>query len=300
MFEWLFPPTCPVSPERKAWLERRMNWLGGQFGVRRLLARPVVLPTPEFFPDPYDGSPATAEALFARVCRYMEVSRSRITFSVFQADRDPLPRHLREGRSAGAAGLYQADALGQVAVGVEQAQLADPMSLVGTMAHELAHVHLLGDRRLSPDTPDHEPLTDLLTVLYGLGIFTANSVIRESSWSDGTHAGWSVGRQGYLTGPEYGYAFALLALAREEAAPTWAAHLRLDVRSALKQGLRYLRSANESPFPGAPAESPAPLDEEDVPWTRPRPSRGDEADDEDDLPPWARRKGRPHGPTGGA
>jgi hypothetical protein len=31
---------------------------------------------------------------------------------------------------------------------------------------------------------------------------------------------------------------------------------------------------------------------DDVPWTRPRPAPGLDADDEDDLPHWARKRGR--------
>ena len=292
MFGWLFAAKCPVNLDRKAWLERGLNWLGGQFGARRMLARPLVLPTPEFFPDLFDGSSRAAEAVFDRVCRYMEVSRDRVFLRLFVNDRDGMPQHLREGRSHGAAGLYQADQLGQVVIGIDEAQLRDPMSLVGTMAHELGHVHLLGDGRVSSDSPDHEPLTDLLTVLYGLGVFTANSVIHESHWTDGQHSGWSVGRQGYLTGPEYGYALALLAQARGEQSPGWASYLRLDVRSALGQGLRYLKSAGESPFPDGPSVGTAPPSEEDVPWTRPKPANDDDWDDEGDLPPWARNKTR--------
>jgi hypothetical protein len=288
MFEWLFPARCPVPADRKAWLERGLNWLGGQFGARRMLARPVVLPTPEFFPDEYDGSPRGAEAIFARVCRYMEVDRARVAFQLYDSTRGTVPRHLQEGLSTGAAGLYQGDELGRVVIGIDREQLREPMALIGTMAHELGHVHLLGDGRLSDDSPDHEPLTDLLTVLYGLGVFTANSVIHESNWSDGTSSGWSVGRQGYLTGPEYGYAFALLAQARGEAKPAWASHLRLDVRSALKEGLRYLRSAGETPFPHGPRSSPAPgPEDDDIPWTRPRPAADDA---EGDDPPWARKR----------
>jgi hypothetical protein len=289
MFDWLFGARCPVTPERKAWLEGGLNWLGKSFGVQHMLGQTIVLPTPEFFPEPYDGSPAAVEAIFTRVCRYMEVSRDRVTLAIFDSEADRLPHFLREGRFEGAAGLYEADALGQTMISVDRAQLETPMSLVGTMAHELAHVHLLGDDRLSADSPDHEPLTDLLTVLYGLGIFTANAVIRESHWSQGVQSGWSVGRQGYLTGPEYGYALALLAQARSEPSPAWAAHLRLDVRSALKQGLRYLRSSNQSPFPGAATMGLASLPDDDVPWSRPQ-SAVNDIPEVDDLPPWARKR----------
>src|SRR5262249_20169098 len=98
MFGWLFPAKCPVGPERKAWLESGLNWLGGQFGASRMLGRPVVLPTPEFFPDPYDGSRKAAAAIFDRVCQYMEVDRNRVALAWFVNERDTRPGIFREGR----------------------------------------------------------------------------------------------------------------------------------------------------------------------------------------------------------
>ena len=53
MFGW-FRPQCPVDPELKLWIERRMAWLTDRFGWDYLLARPVILPTDEFFPDLYE------------------------------------------------------------------------------------------------------------------------------------------------------------------------------------------------------------------------------------------------------
>jgi len=52
------------------------------------------------------------------------------------------------------------------------------MGLIGTTAHEVAHVLLLADGRISREEPDMEPFTDLLTVYLGLGIFTANTAFR--------------------------------------------------------------------------------------------------------------------------
>ncbi len=102
------------------------------------------------------------------------------------------------------------------------------MSLVATIAHELGHVHLLGDGRISADEEDHEPLTDLLTVFLGVGIFPANSVIRDVNWHSGNMEGWSISRQGYLTAPMFAYALALFAYIRGEYKASWSKHLRLE------------------------------------------------------------------------
>lgn len=146
---------------------------------------------------------------------------------------------LFEGQWQGALGTYRAEG-DKFLVSVEAANLDDPLALVATMVHELGHVHLLGHGRISNETEDHEPLTDLLTVYLGLGVITANSVIREAYLRVGEYSGWQVGRRGYLTMPIYGYALALFAQARGDDGAGWSRELRPDVRSAFNQSMRVL------------------------------------------------------------
>jgi hypothetical protein len=214
----------------------------------------VVLPTPEFFPDAYLGTEEDARVIFSRVCDYMGLPSESVELS-FYTDRNPV----YEGQwQQGTAGLYHEEQ-GKFWVSVEASNLDDPLGLVGTLAHELAHVHLLGHGRISADVEDHEPLTDLLTVFLGLGVFTANSAIHENYWHEGNVSGWSVGRRGYLSMPMYGYAFALFAQARGEEDPAWAKELRLDVRAALKQGARFLTESGDSPIRAAASRPPQQL-----------------------------------------
>ena len=99
------------------------------------------------------------------------------------------------------------------------------------LVDELAHLKLLGGRHVHPDEPDNEPLTDLATVYFGLGVFTANSTVRESQWASGGWEGWSVGSQGYLPQPVIAYSLALFAMHRHERRPAWVRHLRPDAKS---------------------------------------------------------------------
>ena len=143
--------------------------------------------------------------------------------------------------SRGTAGVYQPDGA-KFRIWVNAKYLLDPLTIVATMAHELGHVHLLGHRRLSGKDRDHEPLTDLLTVFLGLGVFNANSVIREHSWDLGVVSGWSIARLGYLDMPVYGYAFAKFAMSRGEDGAGWARELRLTVRTDFQSSLRFLKA----------------------------------------------------------
>ena len=170
-----------------------------------------------------------------RVCGYMDIDPAAVELSLYQ-DRNPVYEGVWQH---GTAGLYHAEA-DRFRIWVEVGNLNDPLAMAGTMAHELGHVHLLGHGRISAEEEDHEPLTDLLTVYFGMGVFTANSVVRENYWHAGAVSGWSMGRRGYLGMPDYGYAFARFARARSESGAEWVRDLRLDVRSAFKQAMRLL------------------------------------------------------------
>jgi hypothetical protein len=64
---------------------------------------------------------------------------------------------------------------GRCVVAIDRANIGNPTALLAVIAHELGHVRLLGENRIPAGRPDSEPLTDLLTVYLGMGIFTANA-----------------------------------------------------------------------------------------------------------------------------
>jgi hypothetical protein len=253
MFGW-FRPSCPVGPAEKAWIEDRFRWLTLEFGLERLRSCRVILPTPEFFPDPYAATRKDARSMFRRVCGYMGIDPEPIQLEFFKGKRPQW-----EGFHHGAAGTHEGDGW-RTTIRIDEANFGDPTILVATMAHELGHVLLLDEGRISRSTPDHEPLTDLLTVYLGLGVLTANSRFRfRSSYQEG----WSVRRLGYLDERAVGYALALFAWIRGEGRPAWARHLRLNPRTYMKQGLRFLLKTGDSSFdPASPSASRSP--DEDV------------------------------------
>ncbi len=216
-------------------------WIAGQFGWSRAATGPVT-PTKKFFPTDWTGTGEEVGELFDRLCRYMDVDPARIALEYYSEEENPLLHHLPayQGQHQGSAGLYfQNKSRKKLVIGLNVELLDDAPALVGTISHELAHVHLLGDGRLSSAQEDHERLTDLLTVFLGLGIFTANAAFRFNQWQDGQMQGWSTQRAGYLSEPEWGYALACYAWVRGEASPAWAEHLVDGVRLPLRESLRY-------------------------------------------------------------
>jgi hypothetical protein len=233
-----------------------MRWLADRLGADRLFGATVILPTDEFFPDPYRHDEASARACLTRMCGYMRADPRALTLTV-----------LPDEAMRGASGLYQRGARKpfpaireKSKVFVAASQLAHPMSLMATLAHEIGHEILLGGGLLTSDVPDHEEITDLLTVFLGVGVFNANATVHESSWNYGaTYSGWSIGRHGYLSTSVFGYALGVFAYVREEAAPRWARHLRPDARGALRQGLKYLRKTGDGLFRPDNAHQPRGL-----------------------------------------
>lgn len=246
-----FTPKLPVSDEERQWVDDGFRRLEKLLGRRRMIEAQVILPTAECFPDPYDKTTDSAELLFRRVCSYMCVDRRQIDLHIFPDETEELRAILPywHGNSSGCAGFYTHDTAGRrsgagdeprMLVALRSTQLQDPLSLVATMAHELGHVILLGGGLMNPETPDHEPMTDLLTVFLGLGIFNANSAARFQQRQEERRYSWSMQRLGYLPEEVYGYALAKFATERGEEKAEWTKRLSTNVRAYYKRSLSWL------------------------------------------------------------
>lgn len=209
--------------------------LVNQFGLERMLSADIVLPTADYFPDPFNGSEADAKRLLDRVCKYMGADVTRIDFRV-RAD-DEMPQ---------AAGIYEPGP--PATITVKRSQLEDQESLIATLAHEVAHDLLHRGNHFQGDEDDHEQITDLLTAFLGMGVFAANTAVQQTNSLYLNWESWSIRRLGYLTARVYGYAFALREWIREDSTPHWAWCLGNDAKCALRDGLKYLIKTGDSLF----------------------------------------------------
>lgn len=249
MINW-FAPKCPVDEETRLWLEDSFRWLVDELGAEVLLEAPIVLPTEEFFPDVFRGREEDVPPLLARVCEYMDVEFEQLELRFYSEKPFDFSFKLLEieKENGGTAGYFQTGET-KYLIGIETAQLTNPTALVGTLAHELGHVILLGEDRVSATEEDHEPLTDLLTIYYGLGVFTANSVFSFSQFTNTFGQGWQAQSRGYLTEEMFGYALALFAWLRAEKNPAWARFLNVNVKSYFKNSLKYIESNSDEISP---------------------------------------------------
>jgi len=251
-----FSPKLPITEEDRLWVNDGFQRLEKLLGRRRMLEAKVVEPTAEDFPDRYDQSSEAVEMLFSRLCVYMGVDRKTIQLEIFPDEvdelRDLLPAWSSD-RGSHAAGLYlhahererSDETERRMVVALRSTLLRDPLSLVAVAAHELGHVILLGGKLMKAQTTDHEPMTDLLTVFLGLGIFTANSAARFKQFENDRKIGWSMQRLGYLPEPVFGYALAKFAHERNEKRPEWIRHLSPNVKSDCRNSLRWIGENRE-------------------------------------------------------
>jgi hypothetical protein len=246
MLGWLFPPSCPCDPAAKAWVEDRLRWLSEEFDDHAFNGRPLVLPTPQFFPDSYGGSKRAVRALLERVCEFMDVVPDLVALK-FVSDAGKIWLVNEAGQYLPhAAGTFE-EGERKFIIRIDKSGLDDAMGLVGSMAHELAHVRLLGESRIMSEVYDNELLTDLTVVYFGLGIFLANT---PRNW-DSQYTKWpgtNLNKPEYKTPPMFGYALAHLAWFRGEEKPAWAKYLHWNARPDFKQALRFLFKVGHSQF----------------------------------------------------
>ena len=247
MFGW-GKPVCPCEGEAKAWIEDKLRWLSQQFGLNILTERPIILPTAEFFPDPWDASQNAVRAMFDRVCRYMNVDPDRVDLR-FKSEYIPEWQRVLSPNAGYAAATWQMrhNPNKPAIVTGDRSIVDNPSDLVGSLAHELSHEKLLGERRKSSADFDNELLTDLTAIYHGFGIFLANNPRKHlgkiSYWPNSKSR-----KPEYISEPMAGYALAHIAWFRDETKPAWAKHLRWTPRSVFKQGLKFLNETSASTF----------------------------------------------------
>jgi len=253
---WL-APRCPVSLADKVWIELRLRWLAEQFGLASLQRAEVILPTTEYFPREFHGTRKELELLYDNCCDWMGVPRGSVDLEIasdtelqdgvahYDYSREPRRRRARHS-SAVVVVARGKDA--QPVIRVQQSLLSFPPQLAKALVHELAHDRLLRPHLLSEQDEDHEQVTDLLPVFFGLGVIQANGVIHESVERAGRSLFYNAFAVGYLNAFQLGYALALFAWLREEANPAWAKELRLDASATFWAGMKYLRKTGQSHF----------------------------------------------------
>ena len=236
-------PECPIDTNTRLWMEQAFVWLVQEFGQNNQLTKPLLFPTPEHFPIVYDGSHDSFIQTAHIVARQMDIDLATINLELYNESVQEIQSDIGisiftqpddTSEVPLTAGLYFGkNAAGKYDVFIEKYNLNDPEKLVATIAHEFAHIKLLGEKQVSFND---ESLTDLTTVIFGIGVFNANCAFREiKNFSVRGHS-----TLGYLKQREWGYALALYAYFKQEKDPGWLLHLTPNIRSDFKKSIAFM------------------------------------------------------------
>jgi len=243
---------CPIDLEMRLWMENSFLWLAGQFGEDNIATKPVLLPTPDHFSIRYDGSKESLAKTAEIIALQMEIDINEVNLDVYEQNIQEFSGDFghriwtevdKDSDEKLSAGLFfEKNDQGKYDILIEKKNLSDPENLVATLAHEFSHIKLLGEKRL--DFND-ELLTDLTPVIFGLGIFNANSAFKELKSYD------SYGHNsiGYLKQREWGYALALYAFYREEEEKAdWVKFLTPNIKSDFKKSMDFILANTDKVF----------------------------------------------------
>jgi hypothetical protein len=237
-------PQSPINDDRRTWVEENFHWLTTHFDPHSILNRKVLIPHYSDFPIRYNGDPQTADETLNIVATQMEIHPSQLTLTL-QDNRISTGGGLFGNgtislvteESDKNSGTWQGkNADGKYPLSLNISALTFPETMVATLARQLARIKLIGEGRM---TEIDEPLTDLTTVIFGLGVFNANAAL--ATFPSGQSWGWT--KLGALTQMEWGYALALFARFRNEKTPDWVQHLTKNVKSD------YLKSEQFITYP---------------------------------------------------
>jgi hypothetical protein len=235
-------PQAPILENNRIWIGERFGWLFHEFKDIPIEDRKIYLPLKEDFPVKFEDNPNTAEEVVRIVANAMSIEFDKLKLHTFSNGI----REFNFGTSrlftgveeSGAAGTYMEDEDGFFNISIDRALLSDGETLIATVAHELAHVKLLGEKRIEEND---EELTDLTTVFFGFGLFNANC----SSKFKSNIGSWGYSALGYLAQNEWGYALAILAYCRGESEPAWIEYLNKQSQSDFKNSMEWILANEE-------------------------------------------------------
>ncbi len=235
---WNKKKKLPITEEDKIWVDEDLNWLKTEFGKEHFMEIRTVTPTKDFYERTFDGTEKDAEFILERTMELMNIQNGDIKLDFFsdspiEMDDGTIlttPADLN-GSWKSASGTYQQTENGTV-ISIETGQLKNPISLIATISHELAHQILLGENRIEEND---EFLTDFTAIVYGFGIFIGNSRFQFNSQG----FGWKSSSQGYL--PEQIISYAMAWLSRERNEKTnYSQYLKKSLKKYFDQSLDWL------------------------------------------------------------
>ena len=242
----LFGKSTFLDDDLEDWFLETWAWLMSKSGgMGRLGKTPLVTPTRDFFPPTEAVGHEKALHVFECVKNLMGLQAWDCELvPKTRAGSRQVDRYLFVNGGGGANGTFQVRD-GTVTITYASDLVDQPMALVSTLAHELAHYRLaiLGEH--GPGGHEaHELATELAVAHAGFGVFSANVAFEFTRFSGGGDEGWRRSQNGYFSERTWAFALALfLKLQNEEgAADRW---VKPTIKDMTKSATKYLTKRPE-------------------------------------------------------
>ncbi|HYM61936.1 MAG TPA: hypothetical protein VEZ11_13715 [Thermoanaerobaculia bacterium] len=200
------------NDEERDWMARSLRELIRIRGFEPFACVPLLTPSDDDFPDPWDGSVRAAHRITQRLMQHAGIGNLGISLTALPDD-DAAPDDVWD---AGKAGWFSGIDRGRARFGIEPKEVGDPQSVAGIMAHEVAHAWRHSRELVEADREVEEHLTDLTTVYLGFGILTTNVTERYRTWRKLRASVSQLKSMGYLPPPAMSWLLALQASARND------------------------------------------------------------------------------------
>lgn len=222
-------PDVPLNEERRRSIDDAFLYLQELFGKDILRKKTMRTIDDKIFPIELKD----AEDIFRlaqNIAQIMDINPQKIVLDYFSENEYHEAAGLYKGKDE--EGNYHVDLLDNIYGDVEK--------VVAVLAHEFAHIKLLGEERMQENS---EELTDMVTLIYGFGIFNSNVVFKLTG--DHIERSWTSSSTGYLSQADWGYLFALYQYVSGNTAPDWLNYLNKTIAKDAELAYAFIVSNPE-------------------------------------------------------
>lgn len=224
-------------------------WLLKNFDRRHFYEKTIlVLPEDSLFQISSDSQETFVESVFLKVKEFSGMENWDCKLEAQEEDVNPHvgSATLLQGLDSSPQGTFSYSPEQGVKITYAPRLVNQPVQLVATFAHELAHYLTGGDETIQPPGgwENWEFAADIAAVFLGFGIFTANTVFTFSQYTTSNEQGWQSSRSGYISQQEASYALAIFSELKNIEPKTVTKYLESSAKYWYKKSIKDIRKSS--------------------------------------------------------
>jgi hypothetical protein len=233
----------PITKADKKWVEDSLLWLSELFTPEVFRSLTTVTPDKQYFDRDFTGTEEDVDFILERLALIMNIKPWEIQLMYFSNKPTEFSEGISETPSEKLKGSWTSKTselidkgFGCKEIWIELDQMKDQIALIATISIELAKYKLTSEYMVE----DHINLfADLTSLVFGFGIFRANSFFKFAQWQGNTHHGWQMQKSGGLPEPVIAYVMAWLAHYRNEDV-SWKSYLNRTTKKYFEKSYKYI------------------------------------------------------------